>query len=60
MAAPIVLSDLRCENLKNPNAIDNQSPHFSWKIQSDAPMRQQGYEIQVATDSLQLTNNKAD
>ena len=59
-AAPIVLSDLRCENLKNPNAIDNQSPHFSWKIQSDAPMRQQGYEIQVATDSLQLTNNQAD
>ena len=36
MAATIVLSDLRCENLKNPNAIDNQSPHFSWKIQSDA------------------------
>lgn len=59
-AAPIVLSDLRCENLKNPNAIDNLVPHFSWKIQSDAPMRQQGYEIQVATDSLQLTNNKAD
>lgn len=60
MAAPIVLSDLRCENLKNPNAIDNLTPHFSWKIQSDAPMRQQGYEIQVATDSLQLTNSKAD
>lgn len=59
-AAPIVLSDLRCENLKNPNAIDNLVPHFSWKIQSDAPMYQQGYEIQVATDSLQLTINKAD
>lgn len=59
-AAPITLSDLRCENLINPNAIDNLSPHFSWKIQSDASMCQQGYEIQVATDSLQLTNNKAD
>lgn len=59
-AAPITLSDLRCENLTNPNAIDNLSPHFSWKIQSDASMCQQGYEIQVATDSLQLTNNKAD
>lgn len=59
-AAPIVLSDLRCENLKNPNAIDNVFPHFSWKIRSEAPMRQQSYEIQVATDSLQLTNNKAD
>lgn len=59
-AAPITLSDLRCENLKNPNAIDNLSPHFSWKIQSDASMCQQDYEIQVATDSLQLTNNKAD
>lgn len=59
-AAPITFSDLRCENLINPIGIDNVSPHFSWKIQSDASMCQQGYEIQVATDSLQLTNNKAD
>lgn len=59
-ASSVTLSDLRCENLANPIGIDNTSPHFSWKIQSDSPMQQQGYEIQVASDSLQLTRNKAD
>ncbi len=52
-----VLVDLRCENLVNPNGIDNSSPHFSWKIQSDTPMY---YEIQVASDSLLLINDRAD
>lgn len=59
-ASSIILSDLRCENLINPIGIDNASPRFSWKIQSDSPMQQQYYEIQVASDSLQLTKNKAD
>ncbi|WP_416349485.1 family 78 glycoside hydrolase catalytic domain [Proteiniphilum sp.] len=55
-----VLVDLRCENLVNPNGIDNSSPHFSWKIQSDTPMVQHYYEIQVASDSLLLINDRAD
>lgn len=59
-ASSIVFSDLRCENLINPNAIDNIIPHFSWKIQCDYPMQQQYSEIQVASDSLKLTKNKAD
>lgn len=54
-----VLVDLRCENLVNPNGIDNSSPHFSWKIQSDTPMVQHYYEIQVASDSLLLINDRA-
>ncbi|MDR1719704.1 MAG: glycoside hydrolase family 78 protein [Dysgonamonadaceae bacterium] len=56
----IVFYDLRCENLVNPNAIDNTVPHFSWKIHCDNPTPPRCYEIQVATDSLSLTKNKAD
>lgn len=58
--ASIKLSDLRCENLYNPIAIDNTVPHFSWKVQCDYPMQQQYYELQVASDSLLLIANKAD
>lgn len=59
-ASSIKLSDLKCENLINPNAIDNTMPHFSWKIQCDHPMQQEYFEIQVASDSLQLTKNNGD
>ncbi|MDR3185186.1 MAG: alpha-L-rhamnosidase N-terminal domain-containing protein, partial [Prevotellaceae bacterium] len=58
--AGMVISELKCENLLNPNAIDNIKPHFSWKIKSDRPMRQQAYEIQVASDSMLLQNGTAD
>jgi alpha-L-rhamnosidase len=54
------VSELKCENLVNPNAIDNTTPHLSWKIKSDRPMRQQAYEIQVASDSALLQNGAAD
>jgi alpha-L-rhamnosidase len=60
LEAAITVSDLKCENLVNPNAIDNTKPHFSWKIKSDGPMRQQAYEIQVASDSALLKNGAAD
>lgn len=56
----VVLCDLRCENLTNPLGIDVVTPRFSWKIRSEAPMQQQSYEIQVASDSLELTAGKAD
>ncbi|MDR0543395.1 MAG: family 78 glycoside hydrolase catalytic domain [Dysgonamonadaceae bacterium] len=60
MEAAMTLTELKCENLVNPNAIDNTQPHFSWKIQSDRPMQQQAYEIQVASDSTLLKNNAPD
>ncbi len=60
LTAAITLYDLKCENLTNPNSIDNTIPHFSWKIQSDTPMQQQYDEMQVASDSLLLIQNKAD
>lgn len=56
----IRLTDLRCENLNNPIAIDNIAPHFSWKLVSDESKRQVAYEIQVASDSLQLLQGNAD
>ncbi len=57
----IGITDLRCENLINPNAIDNVNPHFSWKIvYSKGQTQQRFYEIQVASDSIALLNNKAD
>lgn len=59
-ASPVIFIDLKCENLLNPNAIDNTKPHFSWKIQCDHPVQQTHYEIQVASDSAQLAKNKAD
>jgi len=59
LSATITFSDLKCENLTNPNGIDNTYPHFSWKICCDYPMQQQYYQIQVASDSLLLIRNKA-
>lgn len=58
-ASPIVF-ELKCENLINPNAIDNTSPHFSWKIKPNKKtLFQQSYEIQVASDSVSLAKGKA-
>lgn len=55
------VADLKCENLINPLGIDNTSPHFSWKLKGDGwKQRQTYYEIQVASDSLLLVNDKAD
>lgn len=59
--ASITVYDLKCENLTKPNAIDNTSPHFSWKIKyTKGAMQQQYYEIQVASDSMSLLDNKAE
>ncbi|MDR1092353.1 MAG: glycoside hydrolase family 78 protein [Prevotella sp.] len=55
------ITNLRCENLVNPNAIDNASPHFSWQVlYSGGQMQQRFYEIQVASDSVSLLDNNAD
>lgn len=55
------VADLKCENLINPLGIDNTSPHFSWKLKGDGwKQGQTYYEIQVASDSLLLVDDKAD
>ena len=57
----ITITGLKCENLINPNAIDNTTPHFSWKtLYNGEKMQQQFYEIQVASDSIALTKGNAD
>lgn len=52
--------DLTCEGMTEPLGIDSAEPHFSWKIQSAAPMDQVAYEIQVASSALALKSGKAD
>jgi len=55
------LSELKCENLINPLGIDNVTPHFSWKLKGNGwKGGQTYYEIQVASDSILLTQDRAD
>ncbi len=58
---PFRVSDLKCENLINPLAIDNTTPYFSWELQGgDTGSGQACYEIQVSSDSLLLLRGEAD
>lgn len=58
--ASVDLYDLKCENLRNPNAIDNTTPHFSWKVKSTKPMKQACYEIEVASAKDLLKRDRVD
>ncbi len=60
VGSPIALTDLRCENLVNPDAIDGTAPHFSWKIEGDWAAKQHEVEVQVASDSTLLVRGKPD
>ncbi len=59
VSAQIHVYFLRCEQLLEPIAIDSPSPHFSWRIQSNAA-RQSAFEIQVASSRKLLLSGKAD
>jgi alpha-L-rhamnosidase len=48
------LYDLTCEGLSEPLAIDSAQPHFSWKIESRAPMAQSAYQIQLSFSPAKL------
>ena len=57
----IKVDDLRCEYLKNPLAIDNTQPHFSWKMTSrNNGAHSTAYQILVATEIEKLNENQAD
>lgn len=58
LAGPILLEDLRCENLKNPLGIDNITPHFSWKVLCDIPMSQEYYEYKWGQIALSCLGEK--
>ena len=34
-ASSLKVNHLKCEELVNPLAIDNTTPHFSWQLNSD-------------------------
>ena len=57
----LVVNQLQCELLDAPLAIDNTSPHFSWKMSN----KQNGaasiaYQILVATELYKLNEQEAD
>lgn len=55
------LYDLTCEQLPNPIGIDNEKPHFSWKIYSDTRgFQQKAYRIMVASAPKLLDKRKPD
>jgi alpha-L-rhamnosidase len=57
----MTVEDLRCEYLKNPLAIDNATPHFSWEMVSDKNgAHSTAYQILVATDLCKLNEKHAD
>ncbi|MBQ7822944.1 MAG: alpha-rhamnosidase, partial [Bacteroidaceae bacterium] len=60
-SSSLEIGDLRCENLDNPLAIDNMTPHFSWILQSKKQNAKQiAYQILVASEEKNLTEEKAD
>lgn len=60
-ASRLSIGDLKCENLKSPLAIDNTSPHFSWKMFSDKNgASASAYQIIVASSLKKLNEKNAD
>ena len=57
----LYLYDLRCENLKNPLGIDNTTPRFSWKINSNINGTEQtAFQLMVASNPSALESDEAD
>ncbi len=59
--AKIAPTQLRCEYLTNPLAIDSPRPRLSWVIESDARgVRQTAYQILAASSEAALGEDKGD
>ena len=57
----LTVDDLKCELLESPLAIDNTSPHFSWKmIGKQNGVASTAYQILVATELDKLNEQDAD
>lgn len=57
----LVVTDLQCEKLVNPLAIDQTEPCLSWRLEAkENAVRQSAYQILVASDERLLTEEKAD
>jgi alpha-L-rhamnosidase len=58
--APVV-TDLRCEYLRNPLAVETASPRLSWITKfSGRDWKQSAYQILVASDARALARDRAD
>lgn len=52
--------DLKCENLRNPLGVDNNSPRLSWKIKSSVnKTSQSAFQLLAASDPSLLEEGKA-
>ena len=57
----LVVSDLRCEDLVDPLAVDQTRPSLGWRLEGhENGARQSAYQILAATDENLLTEEKAD
>ena len=55
------ITDLKCENLRDPLGINTSQPRFSWKNSSiEEGTNQSAYQILVASDMKNLNEDKAD
>ena len=60
-SSKLIVSNLQCEYLDAPLAIDNTSPHFSWKmVGKQNGVASSAYQILVATDLDKLNEEAAD
>lgn len=58
-AQKLSVTDLKVEHLKNPMAIETDSPRFSWKIRSSVKNTiQSAYEIRVGRDKAAMNAGK--
>lgn len=57
----VIVRQLRCEYLENPEGIDARHPRLSWQLLSDRRgVTQTGYQVLVSSDSTALVNDEAD
>src|SRR5579885_2353737 len=57
----IVVNNLKCEMLVNPNGIDATAPRFNWQINTVARgVKQIAYQIIVASSPEELAKNEGD
>lgn len=57
---PLSVYDCKCNYLGGDPVIDTTFPSFNWKIQSIYQMRQDSYQIQVASSRSSLLDNESD
>lgn len=59
--AQVMVENLRCEMITNPQGIDIKEPRLSWQLRSEARnVQQTGYHIIVASSKEKLERNEGD